>query len=908
MRQRSAPTRHYWLAMVATFLLAATLTGAGLPGRVNASPSAAPAAGKIVLKTLSNRADLVSDGSALVEVTLPRGVPASQVRLWIGRSRTKAPQAGDRDVTKAFAVRRDGKLQGLVAKLKLGKNVLSARLPDGRGAWLDITNHPRGGPVFSGPQLQPWKCQAGAVDKQCNQPATFSYLYKSTNPLTNDALQPYDPANPPTDVATTTTDEGVTVPFVVRVEIGYQDRDQYRIAMLWQPGKPWSRWSPQKQWNQKLLVTHGGGCGVSHEAGVAGTAGTEVNLPIPGLRDALGDSVTYALGKGYATMSTALINTVHNCNVVTNAESLMMAKEHLVERYGDVRYTIGTGCSGGSIAQQTIANAYPGLYQGLIVTCSYPDSYSPGIQFADYHLLRKYFESTNRLSDGLFWNPLQWAAVEGHLLPLNAIVADEGLFKSATNPAYPCPGVSDRQRYHPENNPGGTRCSILDAAINVFGPRPREVWTPQEKKAGRGFANVPFDNTGIQYGLEALRSGAITPAQFVDLNTKIGGIDLDQQPTAKRMVADLPALQRMYRSGLLNGANNLSDVAIIDHGGPDPGLAHDARWAWAMRDRLQREQGHFDNHVIWYGAFPIIGDGSYATQALHEMDRWLAAVEADKRGVSLADKVVQDRPGNLHDRCTQVQGVSTQDGLFLPLVDPLVDKLTGGVLDQANTLLNPVLDPLLNLVVDPVSDLVCGLGPVGELVKTDLATPRIVAGDNNYSDNAKCQLKPLRRTDDYGVLGLTDAQWATMKKVFPHGVCDYSKPGVKKTDTVAWLSYQGKDGKAIYGGIPLPPRPRSTPFAGGSLSILADPGSENGAAESGTEGSNVEGEPDEGNQVAPIAHVPAGSDSPADTGGLLPQTGLSAGTLRLLGIALALVLAGSILLRRGRPGWSSSER
>ena len=34
-----------------------------------------------------------------------------------------------------------------------------------------------------------------------------------------------------------------------------------------------------------------------------------------------------------------------------------MAKERLVENYGDVRYTIGTGCSGGSIVQQTVANS-----------------------------------------------------------------------------------------------------------------------------------------------------------------------------------------------------------------------------------------------------------------------------------------------------------------------------------------------------------------------------------------------------------------------------------------------------------------------------------------------------------------------------------------------------------------------
>ncbi len=41
-----------------------------------------------------------------------------------------------------------------------------------------------------------------------------------------------------------------------------------------------------------------------------------------------------------------------------------MAKEHIVKAYGTLRYTIGTGCSGGSLAQQWIANAYPGVYQG----------------------------------------------------------------------------------------------------------------------------------------------------------------------------------------------------------------------------------------------------------------------------------------------------------------------------------------------------------------------------------------------------------------------------------------------------------------------------------------------------------------------------------------------------------------
>ena len=43
-----------------------------------------------------------------------------------------------------------------------------------------IVNHPIGGPVFSGPQLEPWVCQNGSSDPQCNAPTTYAYEYKSS--------------------------------------------------------------------------------------------------------------------------------------------------------------------------------------------------------------------------------------------------------------------------------------------------------------------------------------------------------------------------------------------------------------------------------------------------------------------------------------------------------------------------------------------------------------------------------------------------------------------------------------------------------------------------------------------------------------------------------------------------------
>jgi len=304
------------------------------------------------ITVLSSRADLVSDGQALVAVT---GAPVT---------------LNGRDITSTFSHVVGGRREGLVTGLKLGTNTLTAGT-----AHLTITNHPQGGPVFTGRQIGPWQCPAGSRDAQCDQPARFTYQYLSTDP-TKAGLQPYNLDAPPTDVATTTTQTGQTVPFVVRQELGYQDRDQYKVLTLLQPKQRWNRWAPPKTWNHKVLVTGGGGCGGSYGAGNAPLADFSGTIPtVPGRVDSYVD----ALGMGFAVMTSALDNTGHNCNVAVEAEALMMLKEHVVESYGDIRYTIGTGCSGGSIVQHTIANAYPGaVYDGLVVTRAYPDTFTAG--------------------------------------------------------------------------------------------------------------------------------------------------------------------------------------------------------------------------------------------------------------------------------------------------------------------------------------------------------------------------------------------------------------------------------------------------------------------------------------------------------------------------------------------------
>lgn len=751
-------TRRTAAVLTSLVLGVSLLAGAGLLGSAPAALSA-PAAGatgpgstpqrpaarrkpRLRISVLSNRADMISAGDALVAIRLPRKVDPGKVVVLVGR----------RNVSESFKVRADGRYWGLIKRLEVGRNVVRATAPRARAGRRVITNFPNGGPIFAGPQPGPYQCQDTARDAQCNQPATFSWLYRSTD-STRTGLQSYDPAHPPADVATTTTDQGVTVPFVVRREDGFQDRDRYSILTLFTPGQAWKAWRPQAQWNHKVLATHGGGCGASYAPGTPRLDDYSGTIPaVPGIES----SYVAALGKGFAVLSTALNNTGHNCNVAVEAESMMMARERLVERYGEVRYLIGTGCSGGSIAQHTIANAYPGIYQGLVTTCSYPDVFTAGAQFADYHLMRRYFESSSRWSPGTVWSPTQMADVEGHLTHLNAVVADEGLFKEAINPESACPGTAapvagdPSTRFDSDLNPAGVRCSILDIAMPLLGPRPGSVWSAQEKAAGRGFAGVPFTNTGVQYGLNALNRGTITPEQFVDLNEKVGGLDVNADPIPGRIQGDPASIARAYRTGLINEMNHLDEVAVINHGGPDPGIAHDYAHAWWTETRLQRDQGHTDNRVMWFGMTPLIGDPTWATEAFLAMDGWLAAVEKDGRRIPLARKIVADRPGTVTDRCHGV----------------------------------------------------CGT----DLTQLRLSTPRQEAGGDIANDVVACQLKPLDRASYQNLLPFTDAQWARLQAVFPTGVCDWGKPGSGQGPAETWLGY-GTATSVVYGGRALPAPP-----------------------------------------------------------------------------------------------------
>ena len=188
--ERNSGLRGWLIVALSAGSLAAGLASCG--GSDDQGAAAPPPKSIGTVKVLSNRADLVSGGDALVEIVPAAGVDASALKVDVDGT----------DVTSAFAARANGRFMGLVSGLKNGSNVLSAKLADGSVSALKITNHPNAGPMLYGPKAMPWACDAGATDTDCNRPVSYVYKYVSTNPALR-GFQNYDPANPAGDSIST---------------------------------------------------------------------------------------------------------------------------------------------------------------------------------------------------------------------------------------------------------------------------------------------------------------------------------------------------------------------------------------------------------------------------------------------------------------------------------------------------------------------------------------------------------------------------------------------------------------------------------------------------------------------------------------------------------------------------------
>ncbi|GAC1611671.1 MAG: DUF6351 family protein [Mycobacteriales bacterium] len=714
--------------------LRAGAAGFALLGLVGFALPVGPSEASVPLRlvTLSNRADLISSGDVLVKVVLPSGVRPAEVRV----------DAGGRDVTRAFAVRPDGGLTGLVTGLGVGRTVLTATAPDGSGARLTVTNHPQGGPVFAGPQVRPWVCTTASnglgapLDAQCDARSVLSYSYKSavTGQFTS-----YDPRKPPpaAQVASTTTDQGRTVPYIIRDERGTLDRGIYDIAVLDDPAVAYTPWSPQPGWDHKLGFTFGGGCAPGHSQATA--------------QSALDDLF---LARGYMKAVSSLDVNGNSCNAQTSAESLMMIKEHITETYGSIRFTVGDGCSGGAEQQHMIADKYPGLLDGIRPECDFPDLWTPAIwEKYDCVLFSHYFDAVS---------PQLWAAANQRAAVLGGPLTPGDC---AEQQAFNASGIGGPQQdwqpdgfgcalttgvYNATTDRHGARCTLQDYNVNSLGRRP-----------GDGFANRPIDNVGVQWGLAALQAGTITTTQFADLNAKIGDLNIDFHMQPQRAVGDVPGIRRMYQNDELSYGLGWAQTPEIDARADDSYDEHSNVMRFIDRARLDANTGNHDSQVFWTepspGAFGAPSSGTHAL-TLAVMDRWLTNIERDHRSVPRAVKVAQDKPALAKDGCFQ------------------------------------------NGMAQPTSS--CAA------VQTPNVLAVQVAGAPAAANVLKCQLKPLRRTA-YTAQHITfsDADWALLTSGFPHGVCDWSKPGIaQQRPSGFWLSYSS--GR----GVPLGPAPVSVPF------------------------------------------------------------------------------------------------
>ncbi len=714
---------------VTAFAVAGVVAGFGVSNGFSQSRA------RLEIRTLSSRPDLISGGDALVEVKAPAGTALSQLTL----------RLNGKDVTRhlrldPFA----GSFRGLISDMSVGDNtlhaVVKARGKSGIAAQASLTvkNYPITGPILSGPHLSPYECRTvesglgPPLDANCSAARKVEYFYRASN---NTFKLLTDPTGPrPSDLVSTTTNEGKTVPYIVRVDSGTINRAIYRIAILDDPTlsgvsvAPPSRravtrlvaledpkassvsaqWTPGPGWNHKLAVSFGGGAGTQYNQGINQATAALNHLYV---------------SRGFAFMiSTELVNQQHG-NAVLQGETLMMLKEYFIERYAVPKWTVGYGGSGGAIQQLLITEIYPGLLDGLQPSLSFPDS---TMHTPDCGLLQNFW----RKADPAVWTNEKKAAVEGYTN--GTCAAWERSFVpvyTATN-ARGCALNDGSKVYNPENNPTGARCTVQDMRVNIYGRNP-----------ATGFARKPQDNLGLQYGLAALNTGAISVDEFLDLNEKIGGNDVDGNFIRDRSVGDPLAIRAAYESGLMNsGGGGLASVPIL-HSRPyndAQGDIHDRHRDFAIRARLEKANGRSDNEVIWVGP-PVARNQTrsvdLAALSLDTMNKWLDNIAADSSPLS-TNKVVRNKPTEAADGCWDETGMK---------------------------------------IVEPAT--LSGTGACNKMYPVH-SEPRLIAGAPLANDVLKCRLKPINYSD-YGV-DFTDAQKARMATIFSTGVCDFSKPGVEQ--------------------------------------------------------------------------------------------------------------------------------
>jgi len=768
------------------------------------------------IEILSSAPDQVSDGDALVRLGFPGDAIKENARLLLNGV----------DVTGALAPQGEY-LVGVVGGFTLGENLLEL-LPSANAetakTQLVVVDHPIGGPIFSGPQQQPFVCTTARVglgqpiidnqdafgikvaqedvngnyprdgrgyptaaatiigwSKNCAGNRRVEYQYRTTG----GAFLPLaDPTGPlPANIATTTTLGGQTVPYIVRWERGTINRFIYSVAMLAPTTEADPNQPDDSLWNGRLVFSLEGGVAIGRTQGTIGSGAM--------LRHDV-------LHLGYAVVASSGLRTNTHYNLQLGGETALMLKEHFIEDHGVPLYSVGVGGSGGAIQQYVYAQNHPGLIDAAIPQYSYSDMITQTIHVGDCELLEHYFDKTDRFNNK--WDDvLNRRAIQG----LNAsatptISAGEATMWNGIYSLYSLLVLNRPQPIPPTATtpPPLTECrrawfGLTPLVLNPTFTNVQDLDKLAQGVAGvdwthagdlvniygvdeDGFGRTPWDNVGVQYGLRALVDGVITPAEFLDLNAKVGSwkepaemategfpfiggfspanfdpwssrnmnLSPDSGVTpALRRSGSLDAIHAAYQVGMRFDGH--IDIPVIDwrHYLEEQLDMHHSHQSFATRRRLQLARGNADNQVIWFtDARPAVAFDQ-TPEAFEVIDEWMTNLrEHPELGVA------GNRPPRAVDRCftTTGQEIAAGDGVW------------NGILDD--------LPP----------------GPCTQVFPIQRSS-RIVAGGPIEGGIFKCGLQSVDAALSAGAYGAwlpSPAEKARLEQIFPEGVCDWSQPDV----------------------------------------------------------------------------------------------------------------------------------
>ena len=623
------------------------------------------------------------------------------------------------------------------------------------GQPLIDNHHGWGIPVFAETLQGKRTKQVIGYSKDCLLPTRHHYLYFAQEDDRSPRRQDDHHLGIPRDVH-----------MLVRAESGTINRHLYSILIPTtfsdQIDKP-----DLSRWNCKLLYYFRGGISIGFQQG-------KMRLGF------IARKMRKALNRGYAVVFSSATETDNTYNIQLQEDTALRLKHQFTSRYAQPQFTLGFGGSGGAIQQFLFAQNHPGIIDGSVAVVAYPDMVTQLPYTLDCELLEYYFD--HLASDKIFWRQarhreavLGLSTNDARPPRLNRLYQLAQLLKLKW-PAKQAPGS--------ECNAGwrGSTALINNPLFHSDGHRfstsvqtntPWTHWQENQHIYGTdddGRAPSLWSNTGVQYGLSAMRDGTISIEQFLELNSRIGGwispqkmaqerywyrsMDSDisrltpygehnmshggkVRNLAARYSGNLQAAEAAYRSGMVFlGQLNvpLIDVRMyLDHKLD----IHHSFASGAIRQRIIEAGYNPDNHVIWMSRPPY---SDIMWDAVDAMDDWLSKRQAGEA-----------RPERVKDSCFDNKGFVIASGS--DVWDGDWNNRKAGKCQQHMPFYQ---------------------------------TSRQVAGESVSGYTFQCQLITVAQAINNGFYQPLDIRpfQSQLEQIFPTGVCDYRQ--ADKARPIRW--------------------------------------------------------------------------------------------------------------------------